>query len=81
MFSSRIMAKFDIGRFWPDGIPVSGVYADHAPQGLSVEGLRKARKGQLEVISAQGLLALIEIASDLAGRPVDVMEIICREDV
>jgi len=48
------MAKFDIGRFWPDGIPVSGVYADYAPQGPSVEGLRKARKGQLEVISAQG---------------------------
>ncbi|MGA1114443.1 MAG: hypothetical protein ACO3TI_05795 [Aquiluna sp.] len=46
-----------------------------------MEGLRKARKGQLEVISAQGLLALIEIASDLAGRPVDVMEIICGEDV
>ena len=70
------MARFDIGRFWPEGIPVAGVYQDHAPVGLSQEGLRKARKGPLEVVSAQGLLALLGIATDLAGRPVDVMEII-----
>ncbi len=74
-----LMAKFDIGRFWPEGIPVAGVYQDHAPVGLSQEGLRKARKGQLEVVSAQGLLALLAITTDLAGRHVDVQEIIVED--
>jgi hypothetical protein len=68
---------FGIGRFWPKGVNVYGVYVDHGrPSGISYEGLVKARNDQLGKISARGMVALLAIAADLANRPVSIEEIL-----
>lgn len=67
---------FGIGKFWPQGVKVHGVYLDHSPEGLSYEGLAKAKKDSLKTVSAAGLFSLLAIASDLAGRQVEVREIL-----
>lgn len=67
---------FGIGKFWPQGLKVHGVYLDHSPDGLSYEGLDKARKDKLKTVNAAGLFSLLAIASDLAGRQVEVREIL-----
>lgn len=67
---------FGISKFWPQGVNVHGVYCDHKPDGLSYDGLAKASKDRLKVISATGLDSLLAIASDLANRPVTIAEIL-----
>jgi len=67
---------FGIGRFWPDGVNVHGVWLDHSPADLSYGGLVKARNDRLKRVSADGLESLLAIASDMAGREVQVTEIL-----
>lgn len=67
---------FGISKFWPKGVKVHGVYLDHRPEGLSYDGLAKAKDDRLKTISAAGLSSLLAIASDLAGRPVEAREIL-----
>lgn len=73
------MKVYSLKAFWPDGISVNGVCADHgvsAVQGISPNGVGQARKGRLSKVTADGLVVLLAIASDFAGRPVKVEEII-----
>lgn len=67
---------FDIGQFWPRGLSQSEIWRDYQGRGLSREGLRKARHGQLTSVSPEALETLIAIAEDLVGREVSVKELI-----
>lgn len=76
------MQMYSLKKFWPEGVSVHGIYHDHdgLQRKISLQGLGAARRGQLRTANSDALLFLLEVASDFAGRRVEVEEIIVSDN-
>jgi hypothetical protein len=75
---SKMAYVYSLKKFWPEGLSVQGVYLDNGgpDRAFPVQSLGKARKGLLRMAGPDGALFLLQVASSLTGRKVELYEIV-----